>query len=60
MSSPSHSFVLPDSHIPILGYQPAQNISICQKAYFSKVIESEMVLFKVWFFFSVLIASLPF
>lgn len=58
--SPSHPFVLPDSHKLISGCQPAQNISICQKAYFSKVIESGMVLFKVWGFFSALIASLAF
>lgn len=49
--SPSHPFVLPDSYKFISGCQPAQNISICQKAYFSKVIESGMVLFKVWVFF---------
>lgn len=47
----SHPFVLPDSHKLISGCQPAQNISICRKAYYSKVIESGVFLFKVWGFF---------
>lgn len=41
--SPSHPFVLPDSNKLISGCQPAQNISICLKAYFSKVIESGFI-----------------
>lgn len=41
--SVSHPFVLPDSHKLISGCQPAQNISICLKAYFSKVIESDLI-----------------
>lgn len=39
----SHPFLLPDSHKFISSCQPAQNISICLKAYFSKVIESGFI-----------------